>query len=115
MPNTEAGRDLLYGALALRLNLIDARGLDDALRAWAADPSRPLRPLVRARLVPGADAYRLDALTDREFAAVGGDGPSATTALGRSEEDGTVAETGTEPGTGTSSCARTATDTGPSD
>jgi serine/threonine-protein kinase len=60
----DAERDLLYGVLALQLEFVGPRDLQQALQAWAADRSRPLSQVLieRQALAPRRRAL-LDALT----------------------------------------------------
>src|SRR5262249_40998650 len=73
-PPTSAARDLLLGALALRLGLVPRDALLGALHAWVLDRSRPLGAVLHDRgHLPADRLRRLDALVAEHLPALGGD------------------------------------------
>ena len=71
-PGTAADRNLLFGVLALRTNLIDREALIAAMQAWAFEKSRPLgRILVGQGAVSEEDYEALESLVRRHLARHG--------------------------------------------
>lgn len=67
-------RNLLFGVLALHMDLIERGALLAALAEWLADKRRPIGEILVARgALTDEDRRRLEQLTDRRIAEHGGD------------------------------------------
>jgi len=81
-PLADAGRNLLFGLLALQNNFIDRDALLAAFHAWLADKSRPLGTILRERgALDGTRHAILDALVGEHLRLHGGDPDRSLAAL----------------------------------
>ena len=74
----DSDRNLLFGVLALKADLIDATQFAEACSAWAATKSTPLADLLRQRgWISADDRTDVEKLLERKLRKYGGDAPRA--------------------------------------
>jgi ABC-type multidrug transport system ATPase subunit/tRNA A-37 threonylcarbamoyl transferase component Bud32 len=82
MANGGADRNLLFGVLALQLQLVTQHDLVDAMYEWVRDKGRPLAQILVQNGALEEDARQLlDALVDKHLARKGGDAAGSLASL----------------------------------
>src|SRR4051812_43732339 len=74
MPAPAGERQLLLAALAVQMGFVNHEQMAEAMKAWAADRSRPLADVLSERgALNTGDRAALEGLVDRHLARHGGD------------------------------------------
>jgi eukaryotic-like serine/threonine-protein kinase len=92
MTHADADRNLLFGALAMQLELIDAHQFGDGCAVWALHRDRPLgEVLVERGWLTRDDHAEVERLVDRKLRKYGGDVHASLMAVASAEVQGALA------------------------